>query len=79
MLPDLRAVRGARDVSYVEGRFTVHGDREIIARVGAELVRRDRIPQDLTVEIPNLESALLGLLDGRSAPTNSSDLIGASR
>jgi ABC-2 type transport system ATP-binding protein len=79
MLPDLRAVRGAREVSYVDGRFTVHGDREIIARVGAELVRLDRIPEDLTVEIPNLESALLGLLDGRSALTDSSDLIGASR
>jgi ABC-2 type transport system ATP-binding protein len=76
---DLLAIRGARDVSYAGGRFTVHGNRQVIAHVGAELVQRDRIPDDLSVEIPNLESALLGLLDGASASTEPADLIGVAR
>ena len=76
---DLVALQGVQEVSYTDGRFTVHGERQIIARVGAELVRRDRIPDDLTVEIPNLESALLGLLDGPPPASVPTVLIGASR
>jgi ABC-2 type transport system ATP-binding protein len=75
---DLELLPGVRDVSYAGGRVTVHGTRPVIARVGAELVRRDRIPADLAVEIPNLESALLGLLAEASAPAPA-ELIGASR
>ncbi len=70
MRSGLRALAGVRAVSCAGGRVTVHGQRQIIAQVGAELVRRGRIPDDLTVEIPNLQSALLGLLgrpDGASA------------
>jgi ABC-2 type transport system ATP-binding protein len=77
MTADLTDLQGTRDVSYVDGQFTVHGSRQVIARVGAELVRRDRIPDDLSVEVPDLESALLGLLDG-PVPT-SAEPIGASR
>jgi hypothetical protein len=40
----------------------VYGGRRVIAFVGADLVRRNHIPEDITVEIPNLESALLGLV-----------------
>jgi ABC-2 type transport system ATP-binding protein len=79
MMSGLRAMAGVRDVSYAGERVTAHGDRQIIAYIGADLVRRDRIPDDLTVEIPNLESALLGLLDEKPAPANPSDLSGASR
>jgi ABC-2 type transport system ATP-binding protein len=70
LMSGLHAMAGVRDISYAGGRVTVHGDRQIIAYVGAELVRRDHIPDDLTVEVPNLESALLGLLDEKSAAPN---------
>jgi ABC-2 type transport system ATP-binding protein len=78
IIPVLAALPGVRDASYAGGRVTVHGTRPVIALVGAELVRRDRIPPDLAVEIPNLESALLGLLAEASAPALD-DLVGASR
>jgi ABC-2 type transport system ATP-binding protein len=74
----LRGIAGVRDASYSRGRVAVHGDRQIIAYVGADLVRRARIPNDLTVEIPNLETAMLGLLDGRSTP-EIPHLVGVSR
>jgi ABC-2 type transport system ATP-binding protein len=45
-------------------RASVHGDRRSVAHVGAALVRHGRVPEDLTVHIPTLEDALLGLLDG---------------
>ena len=76
LMSNLRAMAGVRDVSYTRGAFIVHGDRPVIAYVGADLVRRGRIPNDLTVEIPNLEAAMLGLLDRRPSP---SDLVGVSR
>jgi ABC-2 type transport system ATP-binding protein len=78
VLAGLQAMPGTTDVSYAAGTVTVHGDRQIIARVGADLVRRDRIPPDLAVEVPTLESALLGLLDEDSA-TRRPELTGASR
>jgi ABC-2 type transport system ATP-binding protein len=74
----LRAIAGVREVSYAGGRVTVHGTRPVIAYVGADLVRRGRVPDDLAVEIPDLESALLGLLDGQPA-AHPFDLAGAAR
>jgi hypothetical protein len=41
----------------------VQGDRQSIAQVGAELVRRGEVPPDLDVEVLGLEDALLHLLD----------------
>jgi hypothetical protein len=76
-------------VSYAGGRLRVHGARQVIAQVGAELVRRGEIPDDLTVTLPNLESALLGLLAAadpvadpatdRTDPTTDRELSGAAR
>jgi ABC-2 type transport system ATP-binding protein len=65
-------------------QFTVHGERQVIAHVGAELVRRDHIPADLRVEVPDLESALIELLEAdsespRHATSPTTDLIGADR
>jgi hypothetical protein len=54
------------DVSVIDGRVhrrRSHGDRTAIADVGAALVRAGEVPADLRVEIPELEAALLGLLD----------------
>lgn len=59
----LRRRPGVRQVDAVAGRMQVHGDRRAIAEVGAELVRRGEVPPDLDVTLPDLEAALLHLLD----------------
>ena len=77
-LPGFREIAGVRAVTCDGGRVTVHGTRQIIAYVGADLVRRGRVPDDLAVQTPDLESALLGLLDGPRAD-RPLDLAGAAR
>jgi hypothetical protein len=59
----LRRLPGVEDVGCVSRVVTVHGERQVIAQVGAELVRRDVLPPDLSVRVPDLEAALLRLLD----------------
>jgi ABC-2 type transport system ATP-binding protein len=59
----LRHVDGVRTVAYDAGRVTVEGDRTSIAHVGAALVCAGTVPPDLTVEVPDLEDALIGLLE----------------
>jgi ABC-2 type transport system ATP-binding protein len=59
---DMRGLPGVRMVERLGERVTVHGDRRIIAHVGADLVRRGSVPDDMTVQVPDLEAALLGLL-----------------
>jgi ABC-2 type transport system ATP-binding protein len=89
---DLRAILLATPgVQYVAvdtgfgdtAQFTVHGERRVIAHVGAELVRRDQIPADLRVEVPDLESALIELLESDTAQPRpvarpTAELIGAN-
>jgi len=70
----LAGLPGVRDVLRTEHDLVVHGERQVIARVGAELVRHDYLPDDLRVEIPDLESALLSLLSHKDTTT-----IGESR
>ncbi len=60
---DLLTVEGVHDVEIDGGRVAVHGDRTSIAYVGAELVRAGTVPQDLSVDVPKLEDALIGLLE----------------
>lgn len=77
LLAALRGLPGVRDVRFVAGQLVVEGERASIAHVGAELVRRDRVPADLGVELPDLEAALLHLLDstdGPSVPTPTREL-----
>ncbi len=62
-LAELSALPGVRDVRRSGGQVSVHGDRELIAYAGAWLVGRGPVPGDLRVEIPDLETALLSLLD----------------
>jgi ABC-2 type transport system ATP-binding protein len=59
----LGALPGVDEVSLSDGRMTIRGDRVSIAHVGAALVRAGRVPPDLSVQVPDLEDALLGLLD----------------
>jgi ABC-2 type transport system ATP-binding protein len=76
-LAELRQLVGVRSVRRVGERIEVRGDRRIIAYIGADLVRRGVVPDDLTVEVPNLESALLGLLDNHEGSPESSRPAGS--
>ena len=82
-MDSLHILPGVRQVSRnpVDGQVTVQGDRSSIAHVGAWLVVRGAIPADLRVEVPNLEAALLTLLNtGPEADSASGhQLIGANR
>jgi len=77
------ALRDVHGVHAVEidpaGRVTVRGDRASIAHVGAWLVGRGDVPADLRVDVPDLEAALLTLLDDPSEPSTSPVLTGAQR
>jgi ABC-2 type transport system ATP-binding protein len=62
----IAALPGVTDVAQQAGQLAVHGDRGAIAHVGAALVQAGWIPPDLSVRLPSLEDALLGLLDQAS-------------
>ncbi|HWF74587.1 MAG TPA: ABC transporter ATP-binding protein [Solirubrobacteraceae bacterium] len=85
LLDELSEAVGVDHVERQGGRVTVYGHRQAIAYVGAALVRGGSVPADLSVAIPSLEDALLGLLDGADTPGRCGDrarehhLIGAVR
>ena len=62
---ELRRLDGVRDVDAAGSGVTVSGDRRIIAHVGAILVRHGMVPDDLDVQVPSLEDAVLTLLERR--------------
>jgi ABC-2 type transport system ATP-binding protein len=69
VLESLRRLPHVSSVTQEGDQVTVLGGREVIAHTGAWLVARDRpIPHDLRVEVPDLESALLTLLDAPHDP-----------
>jgi ABC-2 type transport system ATP-binding protein len=78
---ELRGLTGVSDVLRSADGVTIHGDRIAIAHVGAALVRAGSVPADLSVEVPDLEAALLRLLDGtepaRTDHTGARELTGA--
>ena len=63
LLDQLSRLDGVRDVRRTGPQVAVHGDRGIIAYVGAALVAHGRVPADLSVHLPDLEDALLRLLE----------------
>jgi len=67
LLNQIRQLDGVQDVELTGARVTVHGDRRIIAHVGAALVRHGAVPDDLGVHVPDLEEALLEMLQDESA------------
>ena len=83
LLDELRRLEGVQEVERAGARVTVHGSRPIIAHVGAVLVRWDTVPGDLSVHVPTLEDALLGLLNERPPAATPEvaelDLTGARR
>ena len=83
LLDQLGRLDGVRDVRQTGAQVAVHGDRRIIAHVGAALVRHGPVPDDLSGHVPDLEDALLRLLEpepaGGPANPESGDLIGGRR
>jgi ABC-2 type transport system ATP-binding protein len=59
----IRHVGGVHAVTVDGDTIEVHGDRSMVAHVGAELVRAGRVPDDLWVKVPDLEDAVIGLLE----------------
>jgi ABC-2 type transport system ATP-binding protein len=73
-LQALNRLPGVTGVVRERDDVVIRGSREIIAHVGAWLVSTGRpVPADLRVDIPDLESALLNLLDN-----DETDRIGAA-
>ena len=65
ILQALNRLPGVTGVTRDGSDVVIHGAREAIAQVGAWLVGTGRpVPADLRVDIPDLETALLTLLDG---------------
>lgn len=72
-LQSLNRLPGVAGVTRDRGQVAVRGDRRAIAHVGAWLVGTGHaIPADLRVDVPDLESALLTLLD---SPTTSPAVV----
>jgi ABC-2 type transport system ATP-binding protein len=74
---ELGRLDGVQRVERNGQQVNVHGDRRAIAFVGAALVRAGRVPADLSVRMPNLEGALLELLEGADAdpPPETADAL----
>jgi hypothetical protein len=81
LLDQVRRLDGVQEVEQAGSRITVRGHRRIIAYVGAALVRWEPVPADLSVYVPSLEDALLGLLDDAAAGVIPGDmeLVGGRR
>jgi ABC-2 type transport system ATP-binding protein len=63
-LQQLNRLTGVHGVQREADQVAVRGEREVIAHTGAWLVQTGRpVPTDLRVDVPDLESALLTLLD----------------
>jgi ABC-2 type transport system ATP-binding protein len=63
LLDQICQLDGVRDLQRIGAQVVVHGDRRMIAYVGAALVGCGPVPADLSAHVPNLEDALLRLLE----------------
>jgi hypothetical protein len=79
LLDQVRRLDGVYEVEKAGARVTVRGARTAIAYVGAALVRWGLVPADLSVHVPTLEDALLGLLDGSAVVPEHRELVGGRR
>jgi ABC-2 type transport system ATP-binding protein len=80
LLDQVRRLDGVRSVDRTGSLVVVRGDRRVIAPVGAALVRWESVPDDMSVHVPTLEDALLGLLDeAADAGPAPRELLGAVR
>ncbi|WP_374999581.1 ABC transporter ATP-binding protein [Aeromicrobium sp. CTD01-1L150] len=70
VLQEVNRLPGVQGVTRKDGRILIRGERRAIAHVGGWLVGRDEpVPADLSVEVPDLEDALLTLLEQTDLPT----------
>jgi ABC-2 type transport system ATP-binding protein len=80
LLDQVRRLDGVHEVRQAGSLITVRGHRRIVAYVGAVLVRWEPVPADLSVSVPSLEDALLGLLAGDDpAAVRHGELVGGRR
>jgi ABC-2 type transport system ATP-binding protein len=84
LLDELRQLDGGREMQRAGADITVHGDRRIIAHVGASLVRHGMVPDNLGVRVPSLEDAVLTLMepgpaDAGEGATAHSEPVGGRR
>ena len=83
LLAEIGRLDGVRDVQRDGQRITVHGDRRMIAYVGAAQVRLGWVPPDLSVHVPDLDDAMLSLLEyepaASPAPAVPDELVGGRR
>jgi len=63
VLDDLRQLDGVRELAVNGAEVTIDCDRRVIAHIGATLVWRRLVPDDLDVHVPRLEDAVLTLLE----------------
>ncbi len=70
----LDELNGVRKITIDRGRVKILGDRKSIAYVGEALVRGGSIPADLSVEVPDLEDALLELLEQSEEFSHTTDI-----
>jgi ABC-2 type transport system ATP-binding protein len=64
LLEEIGRIDGVHSVDRDGYRVVVRGERRVAAHVCAALVRCDPVPDDLRVQVPTLEDALLELLSG---------------
>jgi ABC-2 type transport system ATP-binding protein len=69
---------GVDRVTRLGDQLRVEGDRRAIAHVGSWLVSTGRVPDDLRVDVPDLEDALLTLLDQPTRTSQTHETIGAA-
>jgi ABC-2 type transport system ATP-binding protein len=75
---DIVALDGVRHVHRTGTVVEVLGDRRMIAQVCAHLLERGPVPDDLAVSMPDLEEAVVALLDARR-PVAAAESMGAAR
>jgi ABC-2 type transport system ATP-binding protein len=65
-IDSLRGLTGVQAVSRQGRSVEVRGNRQMVAYVGAQLIRDGSVPEDLAVHMPSLEDALISLLRQQS-------------
>jgi ABC-2 type transport system ATP-binding protein len=78
LLEQIARLDGVHEVRQAGSRITIRGHRRMVAYVCAVLARWEPVPEDLSICVPSLEDALLGLLEGDSVPV-SKELVGGRR
>jgi ABC-2 type transport system ATP-binding protein len=71
----LGSIDGVREVRRSINSIELFGDRRMVAHVCADMVARGDVPEDLSIAMPDLEDALVALLNG--ANTEPTMAIGA--